>query len=176
MTVRVVFYLFLVLSTQLFASSSSYRQGIGTSMYFTQLGELKHRAELGDPNAQFLLGNLYFTPPEGTSIKPNLGKAADYYFQAAIRDHVGAQYNLGVLYFQGKGVPENWVLASAWFDLAAKNQSKLAKSIRKKAENSLAQLTANFNKEQLQEAKTWTEKYHQVIVKKLYRTAKLPKL
>lgn len=155
--------------------SSSYRQG-GTSIYFTQLGHLKHQAELGDPNAQFLLGNLYLSPPKDTSIRQNLSKAVEYYFQAAIRNHAGAQYNLGVLYYRGSGVAENKMMASVWFKLAAENKSPVAKNVKRNAQTSLQDLQQTMSQEEKQEAGKWLSTFSDWITSKNYRGAKLPSL
>ncbi|NVJ60769.1 MAG: sel1 repeat family protein [Gammaproteobacteria bacterium] len=157
------------------AGSSSYRQG-GTSIYFTQLGHLKHQAELGDPNAQFMLGNLYLSPPKDTSIRQNLEKAVDYYFQAAIRNHAGAQYNLGVMYYRGSGVSESKMMASVWFKLAADNKSPVAKSVKRNAETSLQDLQEKLSTEEKVEANQWIATFNDWISSKNYRTAKLPSL
>ncbi|NVJ50234.1 MAG: sel1 repeat family protein [Gammaproteobacteria bacterium] len=175
MTVRLIGILCLIVGSFAFASSNSYRQG-GTSIYFTQLGHLKHQAELGDPNAQFLLGNLYLSPPSDTSVRQNLPKAAEYYFQAAVRDHAGAQYNLGVMYFRGTGVAESKMMASVWFTLAANNQSPVAKNVKKNAQTSLIDLNATLSSDEKQQAKQWLDTISKWIREQNYRLARLPEL
>ncbi len=156
-----------------YAGSTNYRQG-GTSIYFTQLGRLKHQAELGDPNAQFLLGNLYLSPPSDTSIHQNLPKAVEYYFQAAIRNHAGAQYNLGVLYYRGSGVGESKMMAAVWFKLAAENSSPVARNVKKNAKSSLEELTNTLNDEDKRSAEEWIVKVKRWIDSENKRLAKLP--
>ncbi|WMS85930.1 tetratricopeptide repeat protein [Pleionea litopenaei] len=163
----------LVLGTFAYAGNSSYRQG-GTSIYFTQLGHLKHQAELGDPNAQFLLGNLYLSPPADTSVRQNLPKAVDYYFQAAIRNHAGAQYNLGVLYYRGTGVKESKMMASVWFTLAAENASPVAKNVKKNAQSSLIDLKSMLTEKDKEAAEQWLEQFKLWINNQNYRLAKIP--
>ena len=52
-----------------------------------------------------LLGNLY----NGNSqYKVNYKKSVSYYGKAAELGNPEAAYNLGVLYFQGRGVPQNY--------------------------------------------------------------------
>ncbi|PWK52983.1 tetratricopeptide repeat protein [Pleionea mediterranea] len=157
------------------AGTSNHRQG-GTSIYFTQLGHLKHQAELGDPNAQFLLGNLYLSPPQDTSIRKNLPKAVEYYFQAAIRNHAGAQYNLGVMYYRGSGVAENKMMASVWFSLAANNTSPAAKNVKRNAQKSLKDLTDLLSADDRALSDAWILQVREWIEKKNYRMAKLPVL
>lgn len=175
MAVRILILVVLLIGNLVYAGSTNYRQG-GTSIYFTQLGRLKHQAELGDPNAQFLLGNLYLAPPKDTSIRQNLVKAVEYYFQAAIRNHAGAQYNLGVLYYQGSGVDESKMMASVWFKLAANNQSPVAKNVKKNAKSSLDDLASVLDEQDKQRAEEWLSKVKQWIESKNYRLAKLPQL
>jgi TPR repeat protein len=175
MAIRYLGVLLILVFSTAFAGSSSHRPG-GTSIYFTQLGHLKHQAELGDPNAQFLLGNLYLAPPEGSSIQQNLDKAVDYYFQAAIRNHAGAQYNLGVLYYRGSGVPESKMMASVWFTLAANNTGLGAKNVKRNAQKSLDDLKAVMADEEKVQAVEWIKTFSTIIESKNYRLARLPKL
>jgi TPR repeat protein len=42
-----------------------------------------------------------------------------WYRKAAEQGHAGAQYNLGVMYATGKGLPEDYVLAYMFLSLAA---------------------------------------------------------
>ncbi len=41
-----------------------------------------------------------------------------------------AQYNLGVMYFMGRGVPQDDVLAHMWLNLSAAPGNELARKIR----------------------------------------------
>ena len=45
--------------------------------------------------------------------------AAAWYRRAVEQGHAEAQYNLGVLYAKGQGVPQAYVQAHMWFNLAA---------------------------------------------------------
>ena len=47
------------------------------------------------------------------------GEAVKWYRKAAEQGVATAQYNLGVMYAKGEGVPEDYVLAYAWWNLAA---------------------------------------------------------
>jgi len=42
-----------------------------------------------------------------------------------------AQYNLGVMYDNGQGVPQDFVLSHMWFNLAGSNELKIAVASRK---------------------------------------------
>ncbi|MCO7226293.1 tetratricopeptide repeat protein [Pleionea sp. CnH1-48] len=162
-------------SAQGAANSSKHRSG-GTSIYFTELGPLRHKAEAGDPNALFLLGNLYLSPPKNTSVRQNLKKAADYYFQAALREHAGAQYNLAVLYYRGSGIKESKMMATVWFRLAANNGSPVAKNIKRNALKALSDIDGKLSSPELEDVALWLGKYQTMIDKKDYRMARLPDL
>ncbi len=79
---------------------------------------LKQLAEQGDPKAQFELGAIYYFPLD-ESIKKDINEAFKWYTKAALQGQVEAQYNLGVMYDQGKGVPKNYSDAYKWYKLAA---------------------------------------------------------
>ncbi len=165
----------LFVSMAIDAGTRSYRQG-GASIYFTELGHLKHQADLGDPSAQFQLGNLYLSPPEDTAIKQDLERAAEYYFQAALRNHAAAQFNLGVLYYRGSGVVENKMMSSVWFALAAENSSISAKSVSRSAKSSLDDLQQELAEDEKNQQVSWVAQYREVIASKNYRMMKLPNL
>ena len=59
-------------------------------------------------------------------------EAVRWYRKAADQGDAQAQFNLGVLYVTGEGVPEDNVLAYVWWNLAAAQDSKRAKK-RKEA-------------------------------------------
>ena len=56
---------------------------------------------------------------KGWGVAPNPGEAARWYQQAAHQGVAEAQYNLGVLYTRGEGVPQDLVHAYLWLALAA---------------------------------------------------------
>lgn len=43
----------------------------------------------------------------------------EYFVKAADQGDVYAQYNLGILYYEGKGLPQDFVLSHVWSNLAA---------------------------------------------------------
>jgi TPR repeat protein len=47
--------------------------------------------------------------------KEQYDKALAWYLLAAMENNSSAQNNIGVLYFDGKGVPENYMCALKWF-------------------------------------------------------------
>ena len=80
------------------------------------LADLRASAEAGDPEAQFILGGIYFT---GVGVPPDAAKAVAWYRRAAEQGHARAQYNLGAMYAEGRGVPPDAVEAVAWYRRAA---------------------------------------------------------
>jgi uncharacterized protein len=68
----------------------------------------------GKPEAEHRLGLLAAgeTPPDWP-------EAADWFSKAAAQDYADSQYNLGVLYAEGKGVEQSKIKAGEWFAKAA---------------------------------------------------------
>lgn len=75
-------------------------------------------AEAGNPEAQVALAGLLESG--GPGVGRDLRAAADWYRQAALTGDAVAQMNLGQLYSEGRGVPQDRICALAWFTLAAK--------------------------------------------------------
>ncbi len=76
-------------------------------------------AEDGDRNAEFALGALYSNGDIQAGIDRSPAAAATWYRRAAEQGHVAAQYNLGVLYASGSGVPHDLGQAARWWRHAA---------------------------------------------------------
>ncbi|KPJ96803.1 MAG: hypothetical protein AMJ55_01600 [Gammaproteobacteria bacterium SG8_15] len=73
----------------------------------------------GKPEAQMLLGQLYFN---GEGVEKDLQAAMYWYEKAAIQGFVDAQYRLGSLYFDGKhDIPKDYDKAYRWLQLAQDN-------------------------------------------------------
>lgn len=70
--------------------------------------------------------------------KINYEKAAEYYQMAAIQGHPESQYNLGVLFLNGSGVPEDKKEAKKWFEMAAEQGNEEAKSALERMEEDAA--------------------------------------
>lgn len=79
---------------------------------------LRQSAEAGDKQAQLMLGTMYEDGVGG--LPSDLREAAYWYEQAARQDYPKAQYNLGLLYEDGRGVTQNFKQAAYWYDKAAK--------------------------------------------------------
>ncbi|KAF9150613.1 hypothetical protein BG015_007545 [Linnemannia schmuckeri] len=74
-------------------------------------------ANQDDPEAQVALGNLY---RDGSSeFKKDDQAAMNWYLKAAEKEYDMAQYSVGILYYLGKGVQQDYAKAEDWFRKAA---------------------------------------------------------
>ena len=105
------------------ASATDYQKGeraYSDKDYATAITILTPLAEAGDTKAQNLLGLMYeFGPEFGGGIKKDEAKAAKWYRRAAEAENPVAQYNLAVLYVEGRGVTRDFHLAYMWFSISA---------------------------------------------------------
>jgi len=72
-------------------------------------------AEAGDAEAQFSLGFCFAS--QGS--EPDYSQAAHWYQKAADQSHALAQFNLGVMYDRGQGIPRDEVRSMLWLGKAA---------------------------------------------------------
>jgi len=72
------------------------------------------KAQSGDPAAQNSLGDYYsaLNTPEGYT------QSASWYRKAADQGYPKAQYSLGIAYCWHEGVPQDYVQAYVWLDIA----------------------------------------------------------
>ncbi|MGV6801163.1 MAG: SEL1-like repeat protein [bacterium] len=82
-------------------------------------------AAQGDPDAQFLLAELY---DKGLGGAQDEALARSLYVKAAMAGHVHAQFMLGDLAFTGRGVAQDFSRAADWFTAAANGGHALAKT------------------------------------------------
>lgn len=75
-------------------------------------------AVLGFAGAQNNLGDMYEGRSEADS---DMGLSVYWYTQAAMQGEPTAYLSLGDIFFNGKGVPKNYVTASIWLSLAQKH-------------------------------------------------------
>ena len=91
----------------------------------TSFLELRRRAEQGDVDAQFTLGNIYSTSQimsaNGMRVGPEIdaAEAATWYRLPAEQGHATAQNNLEGMYADGRGVPQDDAEAVRWYRQAA---------------------------------------------------------
>ncbi len=77
------------------------------------------RSQLGsqeDPTARFNLGLAYL---KGDGVPSNLEKGATYIIRSADAGFAPAQFLLGKLFMEGRGIQQNRAMAYAWFNIAA---------------------------------------------------------
>jgi hypothetical protein len=78
---------------------------------------LRARAENGEAAFQAYFGYLYSTGAGG--LEKSDDEAFKWYKKAADQGYAPAQYNLGVFYDEGRGVPQSHASAYFWLHLAA---------------------------------------------------------
>lgn len=82
----------------------------------TAMQSLRTGAQAGDPFSAYLLALVLMDP---SSPAPDLTGAARFMEQAARAGIHLAQANLAVMYFEGIGLPQDYVLARVWASLAS---------------------------------------------------------
>ena len=87
--------------------------------------DLQNRAEVGDTEAQYVLGSRYYT---GEPLQKDLSIAAEWFEKAAMQGHAEAQNALGYMYRRGSGVKQNFVEAALWYELASEQGVAQAKN------------------------------------------------
>lgn len=86
------------------------------SDYATAMRLLRPLADQGDPQAQDLVGFMYWSGQGGPQ---NYAEAVKWYRKAAEQGLPNAQFNLGVTYDKGQGVPQDSAEAIKWYRKAA---------------------------------------------------------
>ena len=84
--------------------------------YIEEMKRWQPKAEAGDAEAQFQLGQMYAL---GHGFKQNFNSALEWYEKAAAQGNAKARTALGMLYYYGVGVEENTEKAGEWFEKAA---------------------------------------------------------
>ena len=90
------------------------------------IGLLKESGKAGFVGAQSILGYLYST---GKYVKIDGKTAISWYTLAAEQKDDISQYNLGLIYAQGKLVNRNIATAKVWLGEASKNGNKDAQNV-----------------------------------------------
>jgi TPR repeat protein len=111
----------------LLGSMAYYGQGVPQD-YATAISWWRKAAAQGDADALVALGRMYDEGPRGG---PHDSAAAASWFRiAAERGDARAQYHLADMYLEGRGVPQDYVLAHMWFNLVAANGAQLGAEAR----------------------------------------------
>lgn len=95
--------------------------------YSTRFTPLDQEAEKGDPQAQFLLAQMYAI---GIGRLRDDARAAVWFEKAADQGFIEAQLRLGLMYVGGQGVPADPAAALMWFNLAAAQGGDKEKRVR----------------------------------------------
>jgi len=111
------------------------------------VADIERRAQQGEAEAQFLLGNLYF---DGTTVDRDLVEAVGWFQRAAAQGYEPSFLPLARAYFFGQGVPQDFTSAHLWFNIAAARVPNEAD--RTLASERRADLEATMSPEQLAEA------------------------
>ncbi len=85
----------------------------------------REAAEVGNPDAQLLLGFLHFS---GDGVAQDYAVALKWFLKAAAQGDARSQAQLGVMYENGKGVPQDYGTAARWFRKAAEQGYGLAQN------------------------------------------------
>lgn len=80
------------------------------------LEDMRARADAGDAQAQFILGESYSA---GYCVQKDPAAVFGWYRKAAEGGVTGAQFHLGLLYFEGSGIPQDYTVAHGWLLKAA---------------------------------------------------------
>ncbi len=92
---------------------AAYEQGD----YAAALAELRPLAQAGSAEAQYVLGTMY---DQALGVARDPARALEWYREAARQRWSPAQYMLGLIYAVGaQGVPQDYVQAHMWLDIAA---------------------------------------------------------
>jgi hypothetical protein len=92
----------------------------GTKVYSDQdIDQASELAKLGDAEAEANLGVMLTT-------RGKYQEAARWYKQAADAGIATAAYNLGTLYYNGQGFPQDYATARHWFEIAARRNDPYA--------------------------------------------------
>ena len=119
----------------------SYDYGLGVPQDYAEAVKwYRNAAEQGFADAQYNLGYMYAT---GEGVPPDFGEAANWFLMAAEQGHADAQKNLdilaeqgvaeaqntlGLLYFDGHGVTQDFAEAAKWYRRAAEEGNAAAQS------------------------------------------------
>ena len=81
-----------------------------------EVKKLIEKANLGDANAQFKLGEMYY---HGNGVDKNDAKTLQYFEKAAAHGNARAMFKLGYMFYNGLGVAQDDVKAFEYFKRAA---------------------------------------------------------
>ena len=115
------------------------------------------QAQAMDAQAQLSMEKWYYGIERVPSSATNARQAAEWYRKAAEQGYAEAQYQLGIMYYKGRGVPQDYREAYAWVGLAAAQGYRNANS-------ALAQIAEKLDADTLAQAKELSKKYYEHYV------------
>jgi len=98
---------------------------------------------------------------KGEGVIKNDKLAVYWYTKAAKQGHAGAQHNLGIMYYYGDGVMEDFVASYAWISNAKANEE--TSSGAKSALKSISIVKRKMTKEQIAQGQALAKKLYQQI-------------
>jgi TPR repeat protein len=87
--------------------------------YARSVEKLHVQAHIANPLAPYEMGQMYLAGSAPKSKVQDYGEAARWFRMAALQGMPDAQIELGQLYERGLGVPQDYVMAHMWFNVAA---------------------------------------------------------
>ena len=112
---------------------------------------------LRQTGAQVVVGDMRHFIFGLPSSETNARQAAEWYRKVAEQGYAEAQFKMGIMYYNGRGVPEDRRQAFAWFSLAAAQGYKNAKE----AQTIVAK---ELDQDALEQAKNLAVKYYKAYV------------
>jgi TPR repeat protein len=117
----------------------------------------RNGANLGNAHAQMELGAIYEMGLLG--LPKDDAQAVLWFRKAADQGNADAQESLGEMYSEGRGVPQDYVLAHMWLNLAAASSDVLThKSATEKRADVAAKMTPDQIAEAQKMAREWVPK------------------
>ena len=138
-----------------FRTSSSNSSLPGKRSPIMSLAELQKRADHGDPDAQWLIGERWHS---GEELPQDDTEAVKWFRRAAEQGHVDAQATLGAYYWAGRGVPQDLSKAYFWSSIALAEGDENSKS---RLEGLASQMTQTQVSAARQQAEEWIHSHNQ---------------
>ncbi|MEZ0223785.1 MAG: tetratricopeptide repeat protein [Alphaproteobacteria bacterium] len=105
---------------EMLAAQAAYREQVERSILeLGETGAILKKAETGDAEAQYQLGNLYFYGIKGHEL--DLAKAREWFDKAVQQNYGPAEYQIGAMYLRGLGCRESKAEALKWYIRAAEH-------------------------------------------------------
>ena len=142
----------------MYRNGNEYYKGSVPKDFTEAMKWFRKAAEQGDAEGQHMLGNMYYgggigRPKEKWEWDAVRLEASEWYRKAAEQGHAEAQRVLGRMYAEGDGVPEDYVEAYMWFNIAAAHGNEYT------AKSFIDKLLAKMSQEQIAEAQAMTRKW-----------------